>query len=179
MAKARSIDAPFAASIDAKPGTEKAAPKASPPPAPAAIATEAVGLSDAIREGFGALPDTIDSNRDATAALKAWIVQNHPTLKDKVESPTFGSTLSQLRKKAGGIVQTRGVPSAPSSNGSTNDNNPTMQDMEKALAVCEQQLEMTPGEVLKVVKVLNSFGSGKLLENSLRALMKFRGEAES
>jgi len=59
---------------------------------------EQVGVSDAIRAGLKKFGN--EAGKEVTNKLKAWIVEQYPHLSDKVETTTFASTLSSLRKKA-------------------------------------------------------------------------------
>lgn len=85
------------------------------------------GLSPAIRAGLTQLGADVD-----TAALKAWITTHYPGM--DTTSPSFGSTLSTIRKKMGGApLRTRAsAPSGPtlfSSPTSSQTATPTLEDL--------------------------------------------------
>jgi hypothetical protein len=126
------------------------------------VPATANSLSEAIRQGLAAIPDSARARDLATSlALKKWIGEKFPQHKAKLNTATYYSTLSTLRKEASGEVAER-------------EDNPTFSDMTTALALCENELEMTADELIVFLEKLKSFRSVTHLKNSLQCAVKMQ-----
>lgn len=158
---------------DNKPTVHTPAAPVSSPPAPTAEAPGGVKLAVAIREGFAEIPAALNSsNRDATGDLKAWIKAKYPHLADSIESPSFGSTLSVMRKKQGGPGAANGTPARKST---VSNGEPTLTDLMSAKALAES-LDMKPATLAELVGKLVEFGDMAGLSKCLTVLTELTGK---
>lgn len=138
----------------------------------------AVGLTEAIREARADLGD--DRSRDATSTIKSWIIAKYPALQTKVESPSFNSTLSGMRKKdsAGSDTESNGAPRLPRERTAPATapvpSGPSLADLLAAKAVATE-LKMKPPELLELVEKLKTVGSLDTLSACLKGLEKLSG----
>ncbi|MBA4189132.1 MAG: hypothetical protein C0467_14130 [Planctomycetaceae bacterium] len=117
---------------------------------PATKPEKQTGDADAIRAGIKELGD--DRTRDGNKALKTWIAETYPHLKEKAWKPAFGTAIISVRKsldRKAGILPSASKPQHKQAD--TTYEEPKFSEVKEALKLADGM-----GGILAVAKLLHS-----------------------